>query len=181
MKISVFSKEGYIAWSDLHKVYNKDNALKAKLRKAPKLTFKALHPSDNKQNVNLAVAIFHATTIAACESYFPDRADMSNFLRLISCWWTIANSRKKLAPSFFNNAVILNGGKIDSYERLSDWIDSWAQISDFCLKKQTSKGFVITLRGQAMLMQELLDEGYEFIFTRRFQMTLSKIDFPHIR
>ena len=40
---------------------------------------------------------------------------------------------------------------------------------DFCLTKQTSKTFVITLRGQAMLMQELLDEGYEFIFTGRFQ------------
>ena len=138
--VSVSSKKGYIAWSDLHKVYNKDNALNAKLYKAPKLTFKALHPSDNKQNVNLAVAIFHETTIAVCESYFPDRADMSNFLRLISCWWTIANSRK----NFLNNAVILNDGKIDFYKRLSDWIESWAQISDFCLTKQTSKAFVIT-------------------------------------
>ena len=144
--ISVSSKEGYIAWSDLHKVYNKDNALNAKSRKAPKLTFKALHPSDNKQNVNLAVAIFHETTIAACESYFPDRADMSNFLRLISCWWTLVNLRKKLKPNFLNNAVILNDGKIDFYKRLSDWIDSWAQISDFCLTKQTFKAFVITLR-----------------------------------
>ena len=158
-----------MAWSDLHKVYSKDNTLNAKLRKAPKLTFKALHPSDNKQNVNLAVAIFHETTIAACESYFPDRADMSHVIRLISCWWIIANSRKKLIPNFLNNAVILNDGKIDFYKRLSDWIESWAQISDFCLAKQTSKAFVITLRGQAMFMQELLDEGYEFIFTRRFQ------------
>ncbi len=118
---------------------------------------------------NLAVAIFHETTIAACESYFPDQADMSNFLRLISCWWTIANSRKKLTPNFLNNADILNDGKIDFYKRLSDWIESSAQISDFCLTKQTSKAFAITLRGQALLMQELLDEGYEFIFTRRFQ------------
>ena len=110
---SVSSKEGYTAWSDLHKVYNKDNALNAKLRKAPKLTFKALHPSDNKEDVNLAVAIFHKTTIAAYESYFPGRADMSNFLRLISYWWTITNSRKKLTPNFLNNAVILNDGKID--------------------------------------------------------------------
>ena len=85
-QIFVSSKEEYIAWSDIHKVFNKDNALNAKLRKAPKLTFKALHPSDNKQNVHLAVAIFHETTIAACESYFSGRADMSNFLRLISCW-----------------------------------------------------------------------------------------------
>ena len=70
--ISVSSKEGYIAWSDLHKVCNKDNTLNAKLRKAPKLTFKALHPSDNKQNVNIAVAIFHETIIAACDNYFPN-------------------------------------------------------------------------------------------------------------
>ena len=70
--ISVSSKEGYIAWSDLHKIYNKDNALNTKSRKAPKLTFKALHPSDNKENVNLPVAVFHETTITVCESYFPD-------------------------------------------------------------------------------------------------------------
>ena len=61
-----------------------------------------------------------------------------------------------------NNAVILNDGKIDFYKRLSDWIESWAQISDFYLTKQTSKTFVITLRGQAMLMQELLDDGMSF-------------------
>ena len=71
--------------------------------------------------------------------------------------------------NFLNNAVILNDRKIDFYKGLFDWIESWAQISDFCLTKQTSKAFVITLRGQVMLMQELLDEGYEFIFTRRFQ------------
>ena len=58
--------------------------------------------------------------------------------------------------------------KLISLKRLSDWIESWVQISDFCLTKQTSKVFVITLRGQAMLMQELLDERYE-LFTRRFQ------------
>ena len=100
---------------------------------------------------------------------FLDRADMTNFLRLISCWWTIANSRKQLTSNFFNNALILNNGKIDFYKRLSDWIESWAQISDFYLTKQTSKAFVITLRGQTMLMKELLNEEYELISTRIFQ------------
>ena len=79
--ISVSSKEGYIAWSDLHKIYNKFNALNTKLRKAQKLTFKALHPSDHKENVNLSVAIFHEISTAACESYFSDRADMSNLCK----------------------------------------------------------------------------------------------------
>ena len=167
--IHISSENGYIAWSDIHKIYDKDSILDAKLRKASKLTFKALYPSDNKQNVNLAIAIFHETTIAACESYFADRTDMSNFLKLILCWWTIANSNKKYTPNFLNNAVNLYDGKIDFFKKLSDWVESWAQISDFCLTKQTSKAFVVTLRAQAMLMQELLGEGYEYIFTRRLQ------------
>ena len=127
--------------------------LNAKLRKAPKLTFKALHPSENKQNVNLAIAIFHETTIAACESYFPDRTDISNFLKLILCWWTIANSNKRFTSNFLSNAVILNDGKIDFYQKLSDWIESWSLISDFCLTKQTCKAFIITLRAHAMLIK----------------------------
>ena len=53
--------------------------------------------------------------------------------------------------------------------KLSDWVQSWAQISDFCLTKQTFKAFVVTLRAQTMLMQELLGRGYEYIFTRRLQ------------
>ena len=40
--ISVSSKEGYIAWSDLDKVYNKDYALNAKLRKAPKANIQSI-------------------------------------------------------------------------------------------------------------------------------------------
>ena len=39
------------------------------------------------------------------------------------------------------------------------------QILNYCLTKQTSKAFVITLRGHAMLMQGLLDEGYCYIGT----------------
>ena len=70
----------------MHKIYDKDNILDAKLRKASNQTFKAQHPNDNKQNVHLAFSIFHETTIAACEIYFPDRIDMSNFLKLKLCW-----------------------------------------------------------------------------------------------
>ena len=67
-----------------------------------------------------------------------------------------------------NNAVNLNDGKISFFKKLSDWVASWAQISDFCLTKQTSKTFV-TLKVQAMFLQELLEEEYEYIFTCRLQ------------
>ena len=88
--------------------------------------------------------------------------------------------KKKLTPNALNNAVILNDGKIDFYKRLSDWIESWAQISDFCPTTQTSKAFVVTLRVSAMLMKELLDEGYDFIFTR-FQSDPLENRFPQYR
>ena len=44
------SENGYVAWRDLHDVYDKDTKDKGNLRKAPKLTFKALRPGNNKQN-----------------------------------------------------------------------------------------------------------------------------------
>ena len=55
-----------------HEVYEKDVLLEANLRKAPKLTRKVLHPGNCKQNVPTALAIFHETTAAAIQSYFPD-------------------------------------------------------------------------------------------------------------
>ena len=132
-------------------------------------------------SVFIIVSLWHGIWEYNSESYFPDRADMSNLHRLISCWWTMANSRKKLTPNFLNEADILNDGKIDFYKILSECIEFWANISDFCLTKQTSKAFVITLRREAMLMQELLDEGYEFIFTRRFQSDPLKHRFSQYR
>ena len=163
------SQPGILTWADIQKVYNKDKVLDATLRKAPKLTFKALHPGDNKQNVNLAIAVFHETTIAACKSYFPERTELSNFLKLIWSWWNIANSNQRFTPNFLNNAVVANDGKIDFYQKLSDWVESWSKFSNFCLTAQTCKALITTLRGQAMLMQELLDDGYEYVLTRRFQ------------
>ena len=77
--------------------------------------------------------------------------------------------QKTNTQNFLNNAVNLRDGKINFFKILSDWVESWAQISDLCLTKQTSKAFVVTLRTQAMFMQELLDEGHEYIFTRRLQ------------
>ena len=131
-----------------------------------KLTFKALYPIDNKQNVHLAIAIFHETTIAACESYFPNGTDMSNFLKLILYRWTISNSRNKYTPNFLNNTVNLHDGKIYFFKNCSYWL---VLDTDFSLTKQTSQAFIVTLRAQAMLTQELLEEGYKYIFTHRLQ------------
>ena len=68
----------YISWSDLHMIYNTDRNLEANLRKAPKLTYKALHSID-KQDVELAIAIFHDKTIVRCQKYLPNRSEYGKF------------------------------------------------------------------------------------------------------
>ena len=47
MGITISCPGGYITWSDIHKIYDEDNKLKANLRKAPKLSC-AIHPGTNK-------------------------------------------------------------------------------------------------------------------------------------
>ena len=69
---SIVSQNGYISWDDLKTIYESDAKLAAKLRKAPKLTFKALYPYDNKQNIRLALNIFEESTIAAAKCYLPN-------------------------------------------------------------------------------------------------------------
>ena len=69
---SIVSQNGYIIWDDLKTICESDAKLDAKLRKAPKLTFKALYPYNNKQNIRLALDIFEESTIAAAKCYLPN-------------------------------------------------------------------------------------------------------------
>ena len=119
------SSNGYISWRDLHEIYDEDMTNVANLRKAPKLTFKALHPGFNKQNVALALAIFDESTIAACKSYFPNRQDVSSFLSLINSCRTVVNSKTKFHPNSLGNAVVLNDGTLEFLESLATWFESW--------------------------------------------------------
>ena len=46
----------------------------------------------DKQNVPLALAVIHETTITAAGSYFPNRRDVANVLEIFNTWWTTSNS-----------------------------------------------------------------------------------------
>ena len=63
--------------------------LNGKLWKALNLTYSSSHPEDNKQNVELATAIIHDTTITACQSYFPEKTRCllfrTGFVFMINC------------------------------------------------------------------------------------------------
>ena len=58
-----------------------DQKLAANLRKAPKVNNKVLHTRKYKQNVQLALHIFHETIIAAISSNFP-----VGFLKFFNTW-----------------------------------------------------------------------------------------------
>ena len=78
--------EGYISWAHMYNIYDNDKELKGNLRKAAKLSYQALHPGNNNQNVFLTLAVFYDATIAAAKSYYPSREDVSEFLNAIHTW-----------------------------------------------------------------------------------------------
>ena len=133
--VKLSSSHGYICWSYLHKIHEKDQKLAANLRKASKLSFSALHPGNNKQDVNLASGIFHETTIAACKSYFPYREDTANFLTLVNTWWTISNSKNKYGANPLGDAVTSGDGKLIFFENFAKWLEEWSVSPNFNLSK----------------------------------------------
>ena len=73
-----------IKWKFFHDVHEKNPLIEANLRKALKLKTKVLHQGNCEQNVLTALVIFHATTAAAIQSYFPDESSTVEFLKLFS-------------------------------------------------------------------------------------------------
>ena len=160
---------GFIQWKDLYNIYDKDKGLSANLNKAPKLSYQALHPGNNKQSVPLALAIIHETTIAAARSYFPTRSDLSGFLNLINIWWTISNSKHRYIPNVFENAIMFGAKKTNCCRIFADWIELWCASPSFKLTCQTKSALVTTRPAQADIIDELIGDGYEFVRTSRFQ------------
>ena len=97
---------GYIRWVDILNIYDKGKELKSNLRKPPKLSYLALNPGNNKQNVPLALK----TTIAAARSYFPNWRDAASFVEIFNTWWTISSSKRRFSPNIIRN-VVINGDK----------------------------------------------------------------------
>ena len=62
LHIKISCPAGYICLGDLYDIYRKDKELNSNLRTAPKLSYLALHPGCNKQNVPLALAVIHEYT-----------------------------------------------------------------------------------------------------------------------
>ena len=55
--------------------------------------------SAGKENVPLALAVMHETTITTARSYFPNRRDVANFLEMFNTRCTISNSKKRFSSN----------------------------------------------------------------------------------
>ena len=119
----VIVNPGEISWGLLHDVHEKDKKLDANLRKAPKLTNKVLHPGKYKQNVQLALDIFHETTVAAISLYVPNCNDEVGFLKRFNTWWTISNSKDRYCfGNFIGRAAIQNDNKPGFLLEMTAWL-----------------------------------------------------------
>ena len=142
-----------------------------KFKKTFKLTYSALHPENNKQNVPLALAIFDETTIAAFKSYFPERKNVADFLTLINSWWTVVNARTQFTSNPLANAPVQGDGKADFLRFFANWSEKWSHTNGntFSFSKQTNNALVRTLHAQSCLINDLHAEGFIFVIPRRFQ------------
>ena len=68
-----------------HDIFEEDCLLEANLRK--------LHPGNCKQNVPVALTNFHESTSAALTSYFPEKKNEAEFLKVFNTRWIICNSK----------------------------------------------------------------------------------------
>lgn len=166
---------GEIRWKLFHDVYEKDCSLDANMKAAQMLNANALHPGNCKQSVPPALAIFHPTTSAAIETYFPDQKNAADFLKLINTWWTVSNSKHRFNTRHrIGNAAVDGDNKPEFLREIADWIERWDAMKIpssefFTLSAQTSAALRTTLRCHANLIEDLLSEGYDFVLTSRFQ------------
>ena len=121
------------------------------------------------------MAVFDTTISAVIESYFPEHNAVTQFLRLINLRRTIRNSKQQFNMNFHcGDAAKANDCKLTFLRKLADWFSGWktqqlANTQKFTLSKQTTSALVTVLRCTATLIKDLLQKGYAYFLTARFQ------------
>lgn len=117
---------GFISW--FYEIQVNMKNWEGNLRKAPKLTYSAVHTENNKQNVTFTLAIFHEMASAAVKSYFPDRLDAATFLSLFHKVFVICNSKSQCNSSdLLGNAALPEDNKPGFLSQFAVWVESWSE------------------------------------------------------
>ena len=95
---------------------------------------------------------------------------MHDFLTLIHTLWTVVNAKERFALNPLGNALVKNDEKLGFVLTFANWLSLWCELrSTICLSKQTFDGMIKTLRAQAHLASDILDEGYQYDLPAKFQ------------
>ena len=124
---------GFVRWSHLHTIHEKDLSLSVHLRAANKINLFVLHPGNSKQSVPLALAIFHKSTKSAIRLYISEDEVTADFFNLIRIWWLSVNSKERFHPLRQGNALVSNDSKAEFLSSFSDWLITWQASKRFGL------------------------------------------------
>ena len=143
------------------------------MRKAPKPTTKVLHPGNCKQNFLTALAIFHKTTVAVIQSYFPDESSTVEFLKLFSKWWVISTFKTAFSTITLETQQLIVIRSRHFYElclndfkhgKQKEWVQVWQteripNCEKFTWTTQINSVLVRTLLCLTWIIKDLLREG----------------------
>ena len=160
-------------WKLFHDVHEKNALLEANLRKAPKPKTKVLHPGNCKQNFLTALAIFHKTTVAVIQSYFPDESSTVEFLKLFSKWWVISTFKTAFSTITLETQLLIMIRSRHFYElclndfkhgKQKEWVQVWQteripNCEKFTWTTQINSLLVRTLLCLTWIIKHLLREG----------------------
>ena len=170
----------YAAFDDLRVLYKADKF--SIIKRAPKLTSKACWPSHlERQNVKLALKVFHESTAAGLSSFNHENKTGENchtveFINLINQIWNIFNVNWVGKDIRFNNPLLaplhLNDQKLSLLDNVVKLLDFWRAIptSSGKLTPQTFTSFRHTCIALSLLVRRLTVEcGFEYLLTSRVQ------------
>jgi len=174
-------------WSDVCKFYEAEKL--QPLRLAPRLTDQHIDVSSvNTMRVNLAAQVLSHSVAAGIKTHVAtkqlssDALATSDFIDKMDTVFDLLNSRQVFADKSARCAIMAKNNLIDKLLNLKNWVAEW-KFKGTCAPSaikchwglQTSISSVVTLT------KELLQEGFQFVCTSRFNQDCIENIFAGLR
>ena len=131
---------------------------------------------------SLDLAIFVESPTAAIECYLPEKSDAAFFLSAFQKLFVICNAKTQYnTANMLGNAVVCRDSKREFLLSFATWIELWSTCPNFWLIKQTSHALITTRKATPCSLSELLNEGYKYVLTTRFQSDALERQFSKYR
>ena len=89
----------------------------------------------------------------------------------------MSNSKQRYSANPLGNAIVLLDNKCNIFLLLALWVQEWSILPYLTLNPQTSSALINTWRSQVMLIDELLNDGYDFVLAAQLQVIRQNVIF----